>query len=58
MKYKYEEVIEQIIHWAMTEKYKPNEKIPTESELMSLFNVSRHTVRRAISDLECSTICI
>ncbi|MCB2294950.1 GntR family transcriptional regulator [Clostridium algoriphilum] len=51
MKHKYEEVIEAIINWAITEKYKPNEKIPTESELMSLFNVSRHTVRRAISDL-------
>ncbi len=51
MKHKYEEVIEKIIDWAVTEKYKPNEKIPTESELMSLFNVSRHTVRRAISDL-------
>ncbi|MBU3161004.1 GntR family transcriptional regulator [Clostridium frigoris] len=51
MKHKYEEVIEKIIDWAMTEKYKPNDKLPTESELMSLFNVSRHTVRRAISDL-------
>ena len=39
MKYKYEEVIEQIINWAMTEKYKPNEKIPTESELMALVEV-------------------
>ncbi|MBU3100246.1 MULTISPECIES: GntR family transcriptional regulator [Clostridium] len=52
MKYKYEEVIEQIINWAITGKYKPNEKIPTEYELMSLFKVSRHTVRKAISDLE------
>ncbi|MBU3175403.1 GntR family transcriptional regulator [Clostridium estertheticum] len=52
MKYKYEEVIEQIIHWAINGNYKPHEKIPTEYELMSLFNVSRHTVRKAISDLE------
>ena len=51
MKHKYEEVIDKIIDWAMTEKYKPNDKLPTESELMSLFNVSRHTIRRAISDL-------
>ena len=36
MKYKYEEVIEQI---------------PTELELMSLFNVSRHRVRKVISGL-------
>lgn len=52
MKHKYEEVRDQIIDWAITEKYKPNEKIPTESELMSLFNVSRDTIRRAISDLD------
>ena len=51
MKHKYEEIIDKIINWAITEKYKPNDKLPTESELMSLFNVSRHTVRRAISDL-------
>lgn len=52
MKHKYEEVRDQIIDWAIIEKYKPNEKIPTESELMSLFNVSRDTIRRAISDLD------
>ncbi len=52
MKHKYEEVIEKIIDWAVTEKYKPHEKIPTESELMSLFQVSRHTIRRALSDLD------
>ncbi|MCB2305455.1 GntR family transcriptional regulator [Clostridium estertheticum] len=54
MKHKYEEVIDKIINWAITEKYKPNDKLPTESELMSLFNVSRHTVRRAISDLNAA----
>lgn len=52
MKHKYEQVKENIINWAISGKYKPNEKIPTESELMALFNVSRHTVRRAISDLD------
>ncbi len=52
MKHKYEEVIEKIIDWAVNEKYKPHEKIPTESELMSIFSVSRHTIRRAISDLD------
>lgn len=31
--------------------YKPNEKIPTESELSEKYNVSRITVRRAIEDL-------
>ncbi|ADK13217.1 MULTISPECIES: GntR family transcriptional regulator [Clostridium] len=51
MKHKYEKVKEEIISWAVNEKYKPHEKIPTESELMELFKVSRHTIRRAISDL-------
>ncbi|MBP2034173.1 GntR family transcriptional regulator of arabinose operon [Clostridium algifaecis] len=51
MKHKYEIVKEKIIKWVVNEKYKPHDKIPTESELMNLFKVSRHTVRRAISDL-------
>lgn len=51
MKHKYEEVEEKIIKWATTAKYKPHEKIPTESELMEMFNVSRHTIRKAIGDL-------
>lgn len=51
MKHKYEEVEESIINWAITGKYKPHEKIPTESELMEMFKVSRHTIRKAIGDL-------
>ncbi len=51
MKHKYEEVKEKIINWAINNTYKPNEKLPTESELMELFKVSRHTIRRALSDL-------
>ncbi len=51
MKHKYEEVEECIIDWAINGKYKPHEKIPTESELISMFSVSRHTIRKAISDL-------
>lgn len=51
MKHKYEEVEESIINWAVTAKFKPHEKIPTESELMKMFNVSRHTIRKAIGDL-------
>ena len=34
------------------EKYKINEKLPTESALMKRFNVSRYTIRRAVGDLE------
>ncbi|MCI1945900.1 GntR family transcriptional regulator [Clostridium luticellarii] len=51
MKHKYEIVKEKIINWAINGKYKPHEKIPTESEMMDLFQVSRHTIRRALSDL-------
>lgn len=51
MKHKYEVVKEKIINWAIDGKYKPHEKIPTESEMMDLFKVSRHTIRRALSDL-------
>ncbi|NMM64628.1 GntR family transcriptional regulator [Clostridium sp. P21] len=51
MKYKYEEVEQSIIDWINTDKYKTHEKIPTESELMEMFNVSRHTIRKAIGDL-------
>lgn len=54
MKHKYEEVKESIINWALNGKYKPHEKIPTESELMSMFKVSRDTIRRAISDLDAA----
>ncbi len=51
MKHKYEIVKEKIINWAVEGKYKPHEKIPTESEMMDLFKVSRHTIRRALGDL-------
>lgn len=52
MKYKYENVEKSIIDWVVTKKYKVNEKIPTESELMEMFNVSRDTIRKAINNLE------
>lgn len=51
MKYKYEEVEKSIIDWIVAGKYKTHEKIPTESELMKMFNVSRHTIRKSIDDL-------
>lgn len=51
MKYKYEEVEKNVIDWITAGKYKTHEKMPTESELMKMFNVSRHTIRKAIGDL-------
>lgn len=51
LKHKYEEIEESIINWALEGKYNPHEKLPTESELVKMFNVSRHTIRKAISNL-------
>ncbi|WP_039652872.1 GntR family transcriptional regulator [Clostridium tyrobutyricum] len=51
MKHKYQQVKDKIIQWGIDEKYKLHEKLPTESQLMELFNVSRHTIRKALSDL-------
>lgn len=33
-------------------KYQVGDKLPTESNLMETFGVSRYTVRRAISELQ------
>ena len=48
---KYEQVKEKIKQDILDDKYVPNQKIPSESELTILFEVSRHTVRKAINDL-------
>ena len=48
---KYEQVKEKIKQAILEEKYVPNQKIPSESELTIRFEVSRHTVRKAINDL-------
>lgn len=52
MEKKYQVVTETIKSWIGDGKYQPNEKLPTESELMNIFEVSRHTVRKSLSDLE------
>lgn len=51
-KKKYEIIKEDISEKILSEEYKVNEKLPTESELMEMYNVSRFTVRRAIDELE------
>ncbi|WP_455663107.1 substrate-binding domain-containing protein [Pradoshia sp.] len=48
---KYEQVKEKIKQDILDEVYIPNQKIPSESELTIQFEVSRHTVRKAINDL-------
>lgn len=49
---KYERIKQEISEKILSEVYKVNEKLPTESELMEIYNVSRFTVRRAIDELE------
>ncbi|MCF0147384.1 MAG: trehalose operon repressor [Clostridium sp.] len=48
---KYTEIYEYIKHKILTDEYKAGEKLPSENELTSLFDVSRNTVRRAINQL-------
>lgn len=52
MEKKYQVVTEAIQDWIDSGKYQPNQKLPTELKLMELFKVSRHTIRKSLSDLE------
>ncbi|EEI70979.1 transcriptional regulator, GntR family [Lentilactobacillus hilgardii ATCC 27305] len=52
METKYVMVKKSLKHHIINGKYKINEKIPTESELMAIYSVSRYTIRRAVGDLE------
>lgn len=48
---KYTEIYDYIKNKILNDEYKAGEKLPSENELTSLFNVSRNTVRRAINQL-------
>ncbi len=48
---KYIQVMDEIKNWIMEGKIQPGEKIGSESELMEIFDCSRHTVRQAIGEL-------
>lgn len=48
---KYSEIAADIKKLIINGKIKPGEKIPSENQLSMRYKVSRHTVRRAISDL-------
>lgn len=52
MEIKYEIVKQTLRKEIIDGKYQINQKLPTESELMKRFNVSRYTIRRAVGDLE------
>jgi len=48
---KYEHVKKYLIDFIQSTGLKYGDSLPTESELVKMFNVSRHTIRRALSDL-------
>lgn len=50
-KYQYQIIIDDIKSKILLGDYSPLEKIPTESALQEIYNVSRHTVRKAILTL-------
>jgi GntR family transcriptional regulator, arabinose operon transcriptional repressor len=50
-KTKYNMVKDKIMEWITNGEVKPGEKISSESELVKMFGVSRHTIRQAIGDL-------
>jgi GntR family transcriptional regulator len=44
-------ISEQIRTWIQSGKYQPGDRLPSESQLMALFSVSRITIRRALANL-------
>jgi GntR family transcriptional regulator, arabinose operon transcriptional repressor len=50
-KYQYQVIIDAIKSKILSGEYNVAEKIPTESVLQEMYNVSRHTVRKAIFEL-------
>ena len=48
---KYLQLKDIIKQYFESEQYKPGQKIPSENELINQFNVSRNTVRQALSEL-------
>lgn len=49
---KYLQLKQEILSWIQSGKLSPNEKIPTEHEIANQFQLSRHTVRQALGELE------
>lgn len=52
MQAKYEIVEEALKNSILSGEYKIGDKLPTETELMNRFGVSRYTIRRSVGDLE------
>lgn len=49
----YKQLAEHLRNQILNEELKSGQKLPSENELCTMFNVSRVTVRKAIDDLEC-----
>ena len=49
---RYRQIFDTLKHRISTGEYGPGQKLPTEAELMRLFDVSRTTVSRAMRDME------
>ncbi|MCG8450423.1 MAG: substrate-binding domain-containing protein [Pirellulales bacterium] len=49
---RYREIFDTLRHRISSGEYLPGQKLPTEAELMRLFDVSRTTVSRAMRDME------
>lgn len=52
MQAKYEKVEEELKNKILSGEYEIGQKLPTETELMNQFAVSRYTIRRSVGDLE------
>ncbi|MGM7634279.1 FadR/GntR family transcriptional regulator [Bacillus sp. Hm123] len=52
----YQVIVDQIKEYFLTEQLQPGDKLPTERELASRFNVSRTSVREALRKLEMKGI--
>jgi GntR family transcriptional regulator, arabinose operon transcriptional repressor len=49
---KYLQLKQEILSWIHSGKLRPDEKMPTEHEIANQFQLSRHTVRQALGELE------
>jgi len=49
---KYLQLKREILSWIHSGELQPNDKIPTENDIAKLFQVSRHTVRQTLGELE------
>ena len=48
----YQKIMNEIQVWISNDKYKANDKLPSEAILMKEFNTSRITLTRALNELE------